>query len=167
MSTPTVLDLEASGFGRGSYPIEVGFIDGDGAVFCSLIQPMPDWVHWDDSAQALHGISREILLQYGKPSAWVAQELNRRLHGQRVYCDAWAHDYPWLSRLFDAADLVPAFQLCDLRQLLTDVEQARWAATADEVRRGLAQRRHRASADARVIQETWLAIRTVKEHVLG
>ncbi|MBV8469410.1 MAG: hypothetical protein JOY60_06050 [Burkholderiaceae bacterium] len=167
MLAPTVLDLEASGFGRGSYPIEVGFVDAQGAVFCSLIRPMPDWMHWDDEAQALHGISRQILLEHGKPSEWVARELNHRLQGQQVYCDAWGHDYPWLSRLFDAAGLVPSFQLCDLRQLLSEDDQARWDATADDVRRRLAQRRHRASADARVIQETWLALRSPQAHALG
>ena len=36
---PTILDLEASGFGRDSYPIEVGYVLPDGSSFCSLIRP--------------------------------------------------------------------------------------------------------------------------------
>ncbi len=79
-----VLDIEASGFGRGSYPIEVGFVDAQGGAFCSLIRPEPDWLHWDASAEALHGISREALQRHGRPPAWVADQLNQRLAGQVV-----------------------------------------------------------------------------------
>ena len=68
---PTILDIEASGFGRGSYPIEIGFSDGQGGLFCSLIQPEADWLHWDDSAEALHGLSRELLLTHGRPARWI------------------------------------------------------------------------------------------------
>ena len=39
---PTILDIEASGFGRGSYPIEIGFSAGDGVLFCGLIVPEHD-----------------------------------------------------------------------------------------------------------------------------
>ena len=45
---PTILDLEASGFGRGSYPIEIGFVEAGGLPFCSLIQSAPDWEYWDE-----------------------------------------------------------------------------------------------------------------------
>ena len=34
---PTILDIEASGFGPGSYPIEIGFVTGAGKAWCSLI----------------------------------------------------------------------------------------------------------------------------------
>lgn len=44
MQLPTILDIEASGFGRGSYPIEVGFVAGDGTLFCGLVRPEPDWL---------------------------------------------------------------------------------------------------------------------------
>lgn len=156
---PAILDIEASGFGRGSYPIEIGFVDPDGALFCTLIQPEPDWVHWDTSAEQLHGIQRELLLQHGKPAAWVAQEVNKRLAGQTVYCDAWGHDYAWLSRLYDAAERSPSFKLEDLRCLLTDDEAARWHATNDAVRERQALRRHRASSDAKVLQLTLAELR--------
>ena len=35
---PAVLDIEASGFGVGSYPIEVGFVLPDGQSYCSLLR---------------------------------------------------------------------------------------------------------------------------------
>ena len=160
MSLPALIDIEASGFGKGSYPIEVGFVDPDGGLFCSLVSPEPDWQHWDDSAEALHGISRGVLASHGKPAQWVAQQLNERLAGQTVYCDAWAHDYPWLSRLFDAADTAPRFKLEDLRALLKEAEAAHWDATVKAVRAELSIGRHRASSDAKVLQVAYARVRS-------
>ncbi len=156
---PAVLDVEASGFGRGSYPIEVGFVESGGAMFCTLIQPEPDWQHWDDSAEALHGISRELLQRHGRPPAWVAAQINQRLAGQTVYCDAWAHDYPWLARLFDTVGLVPSFRLADLRSLLSEAETLHWQDALEQVRKELRLGRHRASSDARVLQLALLRVR--------
>ncbi|MDM4766586.1 hypothetical protein [Pelomonas sp. SE-A7] len=164
MTPPAILDVEASGFGRGSYPIEVGFVTCDGGVFCSLIRPLPEWQHWDEQAQALHGISREILFQHGREAAWVATEINARLAGQTVYCDAWAHDYPWLSRLFDVAGLVPRFKLADLRALLSEEEAARWHETLTEVRGEMSLQRHRASTDAKVLQQALLRVKRALTH---
>lgn len=148
------IDIEASGFGKGSYPIEVGFVDATGGLFCTLVQPEADWQHWDAEAEALHGIARPLLGTHGKPAAWVAQQLNERLHGQTVYCDGWAQDYPWLSRLFDAAEMAPAFKLEDLRTLLSEAQQARWHEAVAQVRSELSLGRHRASSDAKVLQLT-------------
>ncbi|OYU27873.1 MAG: hypothetical protein CFE41_09025 [Burkholderiales bacterium PBB2] len=159
LRAPAILDVEASGFGRGSYPIEVGFVEPSGTVFCSLIQPEPDWQHWDPSAELVHGISREILQRHGKPPAWVAAQINDRLSGQTVYCDAWAHDYSWLARLFDSADMMPAFHLQDLRCLLSEAEAACWHQLREQVREELKLDRHRASADARVLQTALLRLR--------
>lgn len=60
---PTVLDIEASGFGRGSYPIEVGIARADGSCCAFLIQPLDEWTHWDPKAELLHGISRDRLMK--------------------------------------------------------------------------------------------------------
>ena len=61
MTLPVIIDIEASGFGRGSYPIEIGYYQPDGQSFCSLIRPDPAWTHWDDSAEQVHGIARPLL----------------------------------------------------------------------------------------------------------
>lgn len=156
---PAIIDVEASGFGRGSYPIEVGFIEPQGGSFCCLIHPVADWQHWDDTAEALHGISRATLLAHGKPPEWVAAQMNARLHGQTVYCDGWGHDYPWLARLFDHVDLQPSFHLEDLRRLLTEDEAARFHQVTALVRSEQNIARHRASSDAKVLQ---LALMRVK-----
>lgn len=164
MQLPAIIDLEASGFGRGSYPIEVGFVSADGSLFCSLIQPDPSWSHWDASAEALHGISRELLFRHGRPLDWVAQQMNQRLAGQTVYSDAWGHDYSWISRLFDCAELVPAFRLQDLRTLLSEAEAGVWDQTLRQVRQEQQLQRHRASSDARVLQLTLLRIKQLVLH---
>ncbi|MFT7721493.1 MAG: hypothetical protein QM788_01465 [Roseateles sp.] len=152
MPLPAILDIEASGFGPGSYPIEVGFVAPDGALFCALVRPEPDWLHWDAAAEALHGISRELLLRHGRPARWLAEQINQRLAGQTVYCDGWGQDYPWLARLYDAAGLSPAFRLDDLRRLLSEPEARRWGGVTEAVRARQQIGRHRASSDARVLQ---------------
>jgi len=156
---PVIIDIEASGFGKGSYPIEIGYYRPDGQSYCALIRPEAVWTHWDSSAEKVHGIAREQLLTRGKPVAKVCLELNRKLRGQRIYCDAWAYDYVWLSVMYDAADLVPSFELKDMRDLLGDCEQALWHATRAIVEVRLHLRRHRASGDARTLFETLMEAR--------
>lgn len=155
---PCIIDIEASGFGARSYPIEVGTVLTDGSAYCSLISPEPDWQHWEHSAEGVHGITRETLQQHGKPAVAVAEALNHCLRGHTVYTDAWYHDYQWLARLFDAANVQPAFKLEDLRSLLDDAAQARWHATREQVMQALQLSRHRASNDAKVLQQTLVEV---------
>lgn len=150
--------MEASGFGRHSYPIEVGLALADGGSFCCLIRPEPDWTHWDPAAEQLHHIRRDIAVAHGRPAAEVARLLNERLHGQTVYSDGWSNDYSWMSALFEVADLVPAFRLENLRSLLHETEAEHWHAVKREVGARLGVQRHRASADARVLQLTLLQL---------
>jgi hypothetical protein len=158
MSPPPFIDIEASGFGAGSYPIEVGFVLADGQTYCTLIRPEPDWRHWDDSAQGVHGISRDVLHTHGKSPEEVAREVNERLRGQTVFTDSWYHDYNWLSRLFDAAGASPQFKLEDLRALLPGDTADRWHSTKEVVTAELNLSRHRASNDARILQTTLMRV---------
>jgi hypothetical protein len=162
-----VLDVEASGFGRGSYPIEVGFVLSDGTAYCALILPEASWTHWDGAAERVHGISRALLQRHGRGAAAVAAELNARLAGLDVYCDNWAHDYAWLARLFDSADIVPAFHLRHLRELLSEDAAARFDDARDAVSRRLQLQRHRASSDARVLQLSVARVWAETERVLA
>jgi hypothetical protein len=149
---PCVIDIEASGFGRGSYPIEVGVVLPDGRALCTLVRPVDGWTHWDGHAERLHGLTRELLLQHGKPAVDVAALLNTHLRGSTVYCDNWAHDFAWLALLFDSADATPAFRLRHLRELLDEGQAERWGAACAAARGRLNQARHRASHDARALQ---------------
>lgn len=156
---PAVLDVEASGFGRNSYPIEIGFVLADGHSYCTLIRPESHWTHWDASAEAAHHIARALLLVRGRPVQEVARALNQQLHGLTVYSDGWANDYSWLGLLFDAADMHPTFKLDNLRALLTDAQADQWHTVKAEISRERGAQRHRASADARLLQLTLLRLR--------
>jgi hypothetical protein len=154
-----IIDVEASGFGRGSYPIEVGFVLDDGRAHCTLIQPAAHWTHWDTSASALHGISRETLQRHGRPAAVVAALLNEQLAGQTIYSDAWAHDYAWLAILFEEAEMTPTFKLESVRVLLDEERLARLRETQRGALAAMGLDRHRASSDARALQ---LALRQLQ-----
>ncbi len=156
MTVPIVIDFEASGFGKGSYPIEVGFSRRHGEGWCTLIRPESDWQHWDDKAAHIHRIPREILVERGKSASVVTEQLNIQLAGLTVYTDGWAQDYVWMALLFDAADRVPSFRLADLREIISPQQEGLWHVTKDQVVEDLNISRHRASNDARVLQMTWL-----------
>jgi hypothetical protein len=156
---PTVLDIEASGFGRNSYPIEVGFVLPDGHSYCTLIRPEPKWVHWDESAEQLHHIPRNIIVERGLEAEIVARQLNAKLAGQTVYSDGWANDYTWLGILFDAANMQPHFRLDNLRALLSEEEAEQWHLVKQQVSSERGTQRHRASSDARLLQLTLMRLR--------
>ncbi|HAU14188.1 MAG: hypothetical protein CMK83_03760 [Pseudomonadales bacterium] len=153
---PIILDIEASGFGAGSYPIEVGFAADKHNRYCSLIRPFPNWTHWSETAQQIHGISRRDLEQRGGEPMEVALELNRRLNGKQIYSDGWVVDHPWLMTLFFAVNIEPAFQLSPIELIMTENQMEIWDDVHREVIICSEQQRHRASVDAWVIQQTWI-----------
>ena len=152
---PIILDIEASGFGPNSYPIEVGVALDSGAKHCWLIRPLPGWTHWDQDAQAAHRVSRELLHAHGKPVAEVAGRLNELLRARTVYSDGWVVDQTWLNQLFHAAALPCEFSLSALELILTEPQMALWHATKDALMHELGGQRHRASFDAFLVQQTW------------
>ena len=155
---PNIIDIEASGFGKKSYPIEVGYALANGDMFCSLIVPESDWDRWDESAEAVHGITQQVLLNAGSTVIEIAQTLNRNLSGETLYSDAWANDLSWLGLLFDAADLPMQFRLNSIRSLLTEEQAAHWHETKESVIKSTNLKRHRASSDAVILQKTYSVI---------
>ncbi len=153
---PIIIDIEASGFGSASYPIEVGLVTAGGQRHSMLIKPASDWTHWEASAEAVHGISREILQEYGKPVREVAQALNDLLAGKSTYSDGWVVDKPWIMTLFQSAGMAMQFRLSPLEQLMTEAQTERWDAVKQEVLDEYRESRHRASYDAWIIQQTYL-----------
>jgi len=149
---PVIIDIEASGFGVGSYPIEIGVVLSDRSTHCYLIKPEQEWVHWDAKAESLHGISRELLMEKGRPIREVAECLNRILLGQTVYSDAWSYDASWIGKLYDEAELLQGFKVESLRRILSDQQLSVWEPTRARVVEELALQRHRASSDAMLIQ---------------
>ncbi len=156
---PYIIDIEASGFGPHSYPIEVGVVLEPGTKFCSLITPEPGWTHWDDSAEKVHRVSRDILEAYGRPAVQVANSLNELLGSATVYSDGWVVDQPWLIQLFSRTRVRQQFSISPLEMILSEAQMAVWHEVKDRVVRELALTRHRASFDAMIIQETYFRTR--------
>ena len=152
---PIIIDIEASGFGKGSYPIEIGLVLPDGTPHCMLIAPHRSWTQWDEGAEQVHGIKRETLLCNGRPISEIAWRLNELLRGRTIYSDAWSFDMSWLGKLYDVAHQAQTFRVAALHDLITQEQAASWDRTKDRVMQELGLRRHRASGDARILQETW------------
>ena len=157
--TPTIIDIEASGFGAFSYPIEVGIATAEGQRHSLLINPATDWTHWDAFAESLHGISRQTLLSYGKPVSEVAQRLNALLSHQVAYSDGWVVDKPWINRLFQEARVSMMFQLSPIEQLMTEAQFECWDSVKLQTLDEHPESRHRASFDAWIIQQTYIRSR--------
>lgn len=152
---PIIIDIEASGFGVASYPIEVGLAMSSGQRHSLLIEPASDWSHWEASAEAIHGISRETLHRHGRPVREVAEALNDLLAGRSTYCDGWVVDKPWMTTLFQAAGVAMQFRLSPIEQLMNEAQVERWDAVKQQVLAEHNELRHRASYDAWIIQQTY------------
>jgi len=152
---PNIIDIEASGFGGESYPIEVGLVLSDDTKFCTLILPSKDWDYWNDEAEQIHHISRETLKRHGKPVVEVAHELNKILAGMTLYSDGWVVDKPWLIRLFHASGIDMKFDVSPLEMILSEQQMKIWHETKDKILFQTNIQRHRATNDAWVIQETY------------
>lgn len=155
MIKPLVIDVEASGFGAGSYPIEIGVALDKGKTQCMLIRREPEWQHWASSAESLHGISREVLDKHGYSVKEVAHKLNEWLSGCIVYTDGWGNDSSWIALLFDCAGLSQRFKLESLRSILTEEQLEHWHEKKSDIEKESGFQRHRASNDALVIQQTY------------
>ena len=154
-ATPLIIDIEASGFGWDSYPIEVGIALPKGERFCTLIDPIQAWTHWDQSAEGIHHISRDELHSHGKSIFEVTRDLNQLLQGQTLYSDGWVVDKPWLNTLFYAAHTAMDFFVSPLEMILTEYQMDHWHSIKGGVIADLKLTRHRASNDAYIIQETY------------
>lgn len=161
---PAIIDVESSGLGTESYPIEIGVVLSSGEGYCSLVVPAPSWTHWDPAAEKIHGISRKEVLTYGKPIGEVARDLNRLLENQTVYSDGWVVDQPWITRLFYEASIPRRFFFSPLESILSEEQMAVWHEVKKEVITERKLKRHRASADAWIIQETYARTRNILSH---
>jgi len=152
---PAILDIEASGFGKGSYPIEIGVASEAGETFSWLVLPEQDWTHWTDEASNLHQISREELLTNGIRPNLIADELNEMFEGQILYSDGWGFDSGWLSLLYYVARKNMLFKLETLPKILSEFQLENWDKTKEELCLSNGWDRHRAGNDAKLLQLTF------------
>lgn len=133
-----ILDIEASGIGDDSYPVEIAWCHVDGSQsFSTLINPdsVESWVGWSDEATR-RGLARQECCERGEPAAYVAQRVSRLLTGYPVFSESPAQDQKWLDALFSAtgkpkpvqlmplARAVPASKRCALNARLTSRRDA-------------------------------------------
>lgn len=137
------IDFEASGIAPDSYPIEVAVVSNE-SIYSSLIKPAPYWTHWSFDAQDMHGLTQDQLRERGDTPGAVARNMNQLFSGQ-VLCSDSPQDGFWLDVLFEAADLMPTFELKPL-----EVFVGREAAS-EIYRRLPTTRHHRALNDANVL----------------
>lgn len=123
MTCPALIDFEASclpEYGR-SYPIEVAVARIDGTSRTWLIRPAEAWRSWDWSpqAEALHGISRDLIARDGLPAVQVLAEMAAFVDGCPVYADADLDAY-WLEVLAHGAGTTPPFAVRYLGEYLVE-----------------------------------------------
>ncbi|MFL0809141.1 MAG: hypothetical protein K6L76_01885 [Agarilytica sp.] len=165
IAVPYIIDVEASGMGADSYPIEIGLALDAGQLYCSLISPPPCWTHWSGEAEKIHNISRNLIVTKGKCVRTVAAELNALLDGKFVFSDGWGVDEPWVNRLFHTAKTEKKFRIYDLQTILSEAQMDVWHEVKNSVVADLDITRHRASNDARIIQETFRKTMKIVQNV--
>lgn len=151
------LDCEASGWPPDGVAIEVAWGVPGGEIESYLVKRSWRWMHWSDQAEAVHGITREMLKRDGVEAAEIARRMNAALGGRTVYTDAPEFDAAWISPLFDLAGVTPEFGFEQAHSIIPDVpghmpdlvQEARAAAG------GI----HRAAADVRFLIELYTLAR--------
>lgn len=129
---PCLIDLEASGIHPESYPVQVAWSLPTGQIECHLIRPAPEWTYWDPNAARLHGISRGVAVERGKPIDWIVERMNTAFDGKTVYSDAVNMDGFWLGCLFDEHGTDERFWLADYLSLFDENEAQKLASCSRE-----------------------------------
>jgi len=163
------IDFEASSLNKQSYPIEVGWVLEDGSSEGHLIRPAPGWDDWDASAEAIHGLSRDMLVAEGEPHEAVCARLVAAFEGHTACASAPTWDGHWLSMLLRAAGHprhLLRLHACEeafieaARKRLGSDDSAAIAALVGQARSCVESETvaHRAVADARREWAIWKAI---------
>ena len=149
-----VIDIEASGLSKDSYPIEIAWLDVNGNKDSFLIKPAENWLYWDDYAeQCIHKITRDELQQKGCTHLQAANRLNKALSEKTVYSDVARWDKFWLKQLYDKADIAMAFTCADIYSLLPIDNEKHYLQILKETKE--MERPHRALPDCISIMQIW------------
>lgn len=146
------IDVEASGLGPTSYPIEIGWADLDGRTGSVLIRPAASWTYWDEEAELLHCISRAELAEKGLTASAASRLVAETFAGRILVSDSPGWDGHWLAMLFGETTL-PVPVLTHLQDLADRISAGpggshlSWA-VAKERADDIAPPLHRAAPDA-------------------
>lgn len=161
---PCFIDVEASGFGPGSWPVSIAWSDNQGEIRKVLIRPDPGWTHWDPEAQRVHGLGRDVLLRDGLPPAEVEARLAADLRGALAFSDAPDFDAGWIGALYAALGRPMPFRIDHADDLLVGAmlrpNEMLWQGQArlDRVKEDLhrtASHRHDAGYDVGFLVALW------------
>tara|TARA_Y100000589_G_C27029193_1_gene578260 strand:- start:93 stop:560 length:468 start_codon:yes stop_codon:yes gene_type:complete len=109
-----IIDVEASGLGPESYPIEVAWQHRYNHKLSDnfLIKPAAEWSHWNEYAERhVHHIPQALLVADGIEIEVATNRLNTALKKQSVYSDAVEYDRRWLRKLFASVGTEMDFQV--------------------------------------------------------
>eukprot|EP01086_Lenisia_limosa_P006139 TRINITY_DN2476_c0_g1_i2.p1 TRINITY_DN2476_c0_g1~~TRINITY_DN2476_c0_g1_i2.p1 ORF type:complete len:104 (-),score=8.20 TRINITY_DN2476_c0_g1_i2:313-624(-) len=96
-----------------------------------------------------------MLQTRGEEPRKVCVELNNFLGNTVVYSDGWVVDNPWLIKLYAAAQVEMSFTCRALEYILSEAQMNQWHEVKSRLASQLDVKRHRASSDAMVIQQTY------------
>lgn len=163
MALPYFIDIEASGLGPASYPIEIGWSDSQGRVHSLLIRPDAYWLEageWSPESEYVHGLSLDLLLSEGVSpvEAW-SRLIEICGREATLFSDAVDFDRMWLAELAAAAhDELGAMQLSPACELIHAPEPSPYLdALLYRARTQLGLRQHRAAEDVRALLCAYLA----------
>ena len=149
-----VIDFEASGLSKKSYPIEVGVTNGV-EHYTALIKPLSHWTYWETEAETIHNITLDDVMKNGDDSLTVINKLNDILKNAKIYCDNIQWDGFWLNVLFSDNGVSPTFEILDIQDILKTGRQWRlFESKINELEESNIYRKHRALDDAKVIHSS-------------
>jgi hypothetical protein len=153
---PAFLDIEASGLGDHSYPIEIGWAIPFGEEGGFLIRPATGWNHWSAVAEEVfHRISRDTLLREGIHADHAVRRLEAALVRQEVYSEDPEQDGRWLGRLYRAAHEPCRVIVRDANVLFDAMRGGRDLSAIRQTVAAQFPHVHRAVPDARQLAEIW------------
>jgi len=154
-----IIDIEASGLDIESYPIEIAILIA-GRVHSWLVKPETKWQYWYTAAEAIHGISRQQLIQQGLTATQVASEINALVKETNglLYSDAAQWDADWMNVLYLAVDSIQEFHIVPIQDLFSNDEEEIFKRKRSEIGNTNKYRLHRAGQDVQLIFEAMMAV---------
>lgn len=153
-----IIDLEASGLKRNSFPIEVGiFLPEENYSDSWLIKPTEQWIserQWDTESEEIHGISLDHLNENGLNGLDVCNKLNSILRGTVIFSDAPDFDSMWINILFNEWNTERLFDIRSIFEADIKIRNVTYKEVRD-LKKKIAKehnlKQHRASDDAFII----------------